>query len=274
MARLPQHLAVFLLAVVHLLLFSICPVSSFIYRTKDAVVMEGLTIVGLKRTTSYPVFCGGSIISPSKILTAASCVERASLDEIAKMTVRLGMNTQGDGKTIQHDAQMTRAVTRAVYHIDYNRKTQQNDIAILTVDPPIIYSSAISPVCLPAASSAADQYTGKNAAIMGWGRVNAGGGLSSDLLQAKVKIMANARCKNVWTDAADIFTQQLCASGDGVDICKNDMGGPMIAQLTPASNVWTQIGISSFSDDCLADKPAVFASVAFFRNWINTNLNS
>jgi hypothetical protein len=43
MARLPQ-LAVFSFAALHLLLFSICPVSSSrIYRTSDAVVIEGST---------------------------------------------------------------------------------------------------------------------------------------------------------------------------------------------------------------------------------------
>jgi hypothetical protein len=40
MSRL-QHLTVFSVAAVHLLLFSICPVSSRIYRTNDAVVIEG-----------------------------------------------------------------------------------------------------------------------------------------------------------------------------------------------------------------------------------------
>ncbi len=39
-----QHLTLFSFAALHLLLFSICPVSSSrIYRTKDAVVIEGST---------------------------------------------------------------------------------------------------------------------------------------------------------------------------------------------------------------------------------------
>jgi hypothetical protein len=46
---------------------------------------------------------------------------------------------------------------------------QQNDVAVLTIEPPIVYSGAISPVCLPPASSAVDQFAGKDAAIMGWG---------------------------------------------------------------------------------------------------------
>jgi hypothetical protein len=51
---------------------------------------------------------------------------------------------------------------------------QHNDVAVLTVDPPIIYSAAISPVCLPPFNNAADQFVGKDAAIMGWGRLESG----------------------------------------------------------------------------------------------------
>ena len=44
---------------------------------------------------------------------------------------------------------------------------QYFDIAIRTVAPAIVYSPAISPVCLPAlASSAVDQFEGQGAAIM------------------------------------------------------------------------------------------------------------
>jgi hypothetical protein len=50
---------------------------------------------------------------------------------------------------------------------------QHNDVAVLTVDPPIVYSAAISHVCLPPFNNAADQLVGKDAAIMGWGTLSA-----------------------------------------------------------------------------------------------------
>lgn len=51
---------------------------------------------------------------------------------------------------------------------------QYNDIAVLTVEPAIVYSTAISPVCLPAASTAVDPFKGQDAAIMGWGKLKSG----------------------------------------------------------------------------------------------------
>ena len=51
---------------------------------------------------------------------------------------------------------------------------QLYDIAVLSIDPPITYSKDISPVCLPPANHDADQFVGKDAAIMGWGTLKFG----------------------------------------------------------------------------------------------------
>jgi hypothetical protein len=51
---------------------------------------------------------------------------------------------------------------------------QYNDIALLWIDPPVSYSKDISPVCLPPFNNRADQFVGKDAAIMGWGTLSSG----------------------------------------------------------------------------------------------------
>ncbi|XP_046645978.1 chymotrypsinogen A-like isoform X3 [Daphnia pulicaria] len=390
MARLPQ-LAVFSFAALHLLLFSICPVSSSrIYRTSDAVVIEVSDMVasdlaeqipsarfarsnfgypgpipanpytGLyylpypnlpfwpyplynkptissvsadvkdfaatspdsrqqkiacgvgpasppQRTTptvsivggsqaipnSWPfvglriagmstAFCGGSIISTTRILTAAHCVDKLSEFEISTMTVSLGMHTQGNGNDLKNDAQQTRRITRVVYHKDFNTKTAVNDVAVLTMDPPINYSAAISPVCLPPASTAADQFVDKNAAIIGWGILNfPGGNQPNELQQATVQITSNAKCSEFYgsllPNPLRIFIQHICAGAAGKDVCQGDSGGPLVVRtVTGATSTWTQVGVTSFGLSCIANPiaPSVYASVAFFRKWIDTYMTS
>ena len=53
---------------------------------------------------------------------------------------------------------------------------QANDIAIITLDSPVILSRSVGLVCLPAANSDPDQYVDQDAIIMGWGGT---GGLGS-----------------------------------------------------------------------------------------------
>lgn len=53
------------------------------------------------------------------------------------MTVSLGMSNQGNtDKDLPHDAQVVRRVTRAVFHKDYNAKT---NVSILGYCEAILY---------------------------------------------------------------------------------------------------------------------------------------
>ncbi|XP_057380397.2 serine protease 48-like [Daphnia carinata] len=120
------------------------------------------------------VECGGSLISENKILTAANCFEQLSMFEISILVVRLGMHTTGEFYGQPHDAQMTRRISRVAIHKAYNAQNSYYDIAVLTMDTPVTFSKAISPVCLPTASNNVDIFAGKTGQIMGWGDLETG----------------------------------------------------------------------------------------------------
>ncbi|KAI9554650.1 hypothetical protein GHT06_019923 [Daphnia sinensis] len=209
--------------------------------------------------------CAGSLISPTKILTAAHCVS-ALIGLRRRLTVDLGMH-----KLNPSDAQETRKVRRIKIFWGYNMRTKfNNDIAILTMASPVNYTSSISPVCLPSIGTR-DRYSDKTAAIIGWGSLAYEGHPQPKVLQeAMVKVTPNSVCKENYKKAGFQIADgsMICAAAPGRDACRGDSGGPLIVQVAPNYR-WIQVGIVSFGIGCAREEyPGVFTRVSAFRFWI------
>ena len=73
----------------------------------------------------------------------------------------------------------------AIYvHPRYNRKTTDNDIALLKLSRPVKFTKYIRPACVP--SSSFRVRSGANAFVSGWGATSEGGSTSAILQVAKV----------------------------------------------------------------------------------------
>lgn len=80
-----------------------------------------------------------------------------------------GMNNQQRDET---DVQM-REVKTIITHEDYNQMTFDNDIAVLELKEPLVFSSTVHPVCLPSSSHVFPP--GMPCWVTGWGAVREGG---------------------------------------------------------------------------------------------------
>ncbi|XP_015793267.1 ovochymase-2-like [Tetranychus urticae] len=79
--------------------------------------------------------CGGVLISNRWVLTAAQCTYNIS------GTIRVVLGDQLNNKTIG---------VEAIYvHPDFNRRTLENNIALLLLEDPVQFSRSIQPICLP-----------------------------------------------------------------------------------------------------------------------------
>ena len=226
-------------------------------------------LVTLKMDTAAPgvFFCSGTLISDSKVLLAASCLENLSLNKLAQVTVLIGLRAAAAGAADPAPrVPMTRRIGKIAIHNRFNALSFANDIAIITLEYPVVLSNFLVPVCLPAASTDQDQYLDQSAVIIGWG--TAAGTAATVLRQGTVTVSSNADCNVDPNFGIFVTVDNMCISATDKFVCQADIGGPVLSLTSPG--VWTQIGINSFTPaGCTAN--SLQTRVSAFRAWIDRN---
>ncbi|XP_064092189.1 transmembrane protease serine 9-like [Macrobrachium nipponense] len=211
---------------------------------------------------SHKQFCGGSLIDRTHVLTAAHCVAHMSQVDIQNLRVRLGAhNIRQQERSVQEYR-----VSRVVRHKDYDSRRLYNDVAMLTLDKEVRYSSKVRPVCLDRSSNT---YEGDMVTVAGWGSMYEGGPQPSTLFNVNLRVWSNDECRTKYGGAAPggIVQSYLCAGQDGKDSCQGDSGGPLVKQI---GGVWTQVGIVSWGIGCgKGHYPGVYSRISSFLPWIS-----
>ncbi|MFI6084740.1 S1 family peptidase [Streptomyces sp. NPDC051217] len=199
-------------------------------------------------------FCGGAVVAPTKVLTAAHCMGRDVLgvkpEDVSDLRVIAGREElRGKGG---------REVRVGSVRIDpaYDPATHASDLAVLTLAEPLPARYAVRPAD-PGSEALAP---GTPAKVYGWGDTTGQGKYASALRSAPVAVLADSECERAYPGGSGgryEASTMLCA-GDpkgGHDACQGDSGGPLVAR-------GRLIGLVSWGSGCgKAGSPGVYTRI-------------
>uniref|UniRef100_H2ZDZ1 Uncharacterized protein n=1 Tax=Ciona savignyi TaxID=51511 RepID=H2ZDZ1_CIOSA len=225
-------------------------------------------------------FCGGSIVTTNKVVTAAHC--HLILVGLNASEITIFAGKVSTDISLVEPYQQDSAISSILINDNYDHDILNSDIAVLTLSKNLVFTKAVKPICVPLPNDRNQDIKPrpsmdipKLGLVLGYGRIRHGGPIATELREILVEIRKQNFCVQRYQSLDKVVTSiMFCAGGGSEDACTGDSGGPFTLWSNRTQSWWLAGIVSWGPRGCgVANLPGVYTRIGTqFRRWIHDNI--